>query len=971
MITEIKDTLLILGTTEEHRDELKVVLSENYNLLEAQNITQCLMLLENNRKYVAMLIINAPDVTNDEIRMLSDAANAGKKNEIPLIFIADSHTGLELEERALLFGALDVILKPFSPLTIQRRIRTIMDLYAHKNNLEKMVDEQSVMIRNTNQIMLDALSAIIEYRSTESGNHVLRIRRFTKMLLEEVMKNCPEYELTEEIIEIISSASTLHDIGKISVPDAILNKPGRLTEQEFEIMKTHSTVGSTLVRQLSGMGDETYLRYAYNIALYHHERWDGNGYPEGLSGDDIPICAQVVGLADVFDALTTKRVYKPAYPYKEAINMILNGESGHFSPKLLECFKHIRSDFVELASQYADGYSPKSDNIAVPLPTPKWQASSRSTLQLIQAKQQALLHYIDDTVIELDLDNDIYHVVYNPNPVFDSIIPTGSFDTIIDSLSTSLLYSEDKNVIDEMQEFVSKTFRGGNEKRRSFFVRLYDATADNYQKYEIVFLRVDSGNPDQHLITVVWHREDNQRTMAKARGSLHSSPALYGLVSTAIRCELGKDMHIDAGTAELYQLTGFTEKEILNLYGGSLMKMIAPEDHKSFEKAIRDAERLGGKMEAEFRIVTKNSGYLWVLVKGRAGLEADGREYFYLAIRDNSKNKMIHQQLLSSIERSEMIIEESGAIIFEWNLIEDNMYCSPKWQDVFGYVPVSENYGSQLGIATHFHPDSLSSVQEAIKKIHEGEINVSFDVRIANVSGQYLWMKITAVGVRDDKNTLIKIIGMIQNIDELKKAALELKDEAERDALTRLFNKATTESRIDEYFHTMSEGEIAGIIAFDLDNFKSVNDTKGHLFGDMLLSQVGLSLKRLFRTQDIIGRIGGDEFVVLIKNIPDRKVLKNRCELLRDTMRMMFEKIVPDVELSCSIGAAIAPVHGKTYVEVFRHADEALYSVKNNGKNDYRIYSVRGKFEEGLDIESRNTRIDSDDPGRWEWLSEK
>ena len=269
-----------------------------------------------------------------------------------------------------------MINKHFSSASARRRLQVIINAYLYRWQLEKAVAEQSETIQRAKQVMMDALSAILEHRSTESGKHVLRIRSFTRILLEEVAKHYPEYGLDEDTIRTIASASALHDIGKISIPDDILNKPGKLTAEEFEVMKTHTTVGGELVHHLEGIGDEGYLRYAYNIAMYHHERWDGRGYPTGLKGDEIPICAQVVGIADAYDALTTERSYKKAFSCATAVNMILNGECGAFAPELYECFKRVRNEFSELAIRYADGYSPKNDTITAPLPKPAWQPPS-------------------------------------------------------------------------------------------------------------------------------------------------------------------------------------------------------------------------------------------------------------------------------------------------------------------------------------------------------------------------------------------------------------------------------------------------------------------------------------------------------------------------------------------------------------------------------------------------------------------
>lgn len=375
MISRLKDTLLLVGDAASDRAKLRGIFSSGYDLLEAENVAQAHLLLQQNSSCIAAVLADLPLSAGDDVRLLASSCLPGTPKEIPLILFASSTETESQEELAFSLGATEVVLRPYTATVAQRRVQTIIDLFVHKWHLEKMVDEQSQTIRNTNQVMLDALSAIIEHRNTESGNHVLRIRRFTEILLKEVASFCPEYKLNEQSIRIISNASALHDIGKISIPDSILNKPDRLTPEEYEIIKTHTTVGGQLVENLSGMGDVEYLRYAYNIALHHHERWDGNGYPQGLKGDAIPICAQVVGMADAFDALTSPRVYKPAIPYEQAVNMIVNGECGIFSPKLVECFKRVRTQLVKLAHQYADGYSPKSDHITLPLPA----RSGRST----------------------------------------------------------------------------------------------------------------------------------------------------------------------------------------------------------------------------------------------------------------------------------------------------------------------------------------------------------------------------------------------------------------------------------------------------------------------------------------------------------------------------------------------------------------------------------------------------------------
>lgn len=261
-------------------------------------------------------------------------------------------------------------MKPFEPHVVRRRVQNVVELNLHKLGQQERIEEQAAKLRESNAVMVDALSSIIEYRSVETGQHIQRIRMFTRVLLEEVARCHPEYGLDARKIDMISSASSMHDIGKIAIPDAILNKPGRLTDEEFEIMKTHSQRGCEMLANLDRMGDQEYLQYAYNICRYHHERWDGRGYPDGLKGDAIPVCAQVVGIADCYDALTTDRVYRGALPAEQAFNMILNGECGSFSPRLLECFKSVQGAFAQLSQEYADG-TRRTHPAAVPRRAPE------------------------------------------------------------------------------------------------------------------------------------------------------------------------------------------------------------------------------------------------------------------------------------------------------------------------------------------------------------------------------------------------------------------------------------------------------------------------------------------------------------------------------------------------------------------------------------------------------------------------
>ncbi|MDE7250278.1 MAG: HD domain-containing protein, partial [Lachnospiraceae bacterium] len=275
-------------------------------------------------------------------------------DKIPVILIT-GETIIDSDDQAYSFGVADVMHKPFYPHIVKRRGKNIIELYQNKRHMqdrlkeqEKEIREQEKQIRENNEFMIDALSSVVEFRSLETGEHIRRIKYFTRIMLKYLMKYFPKYGLTPAQVDEIARASALHDIGKIGIPDAILLKPGRLTSEEFEVMKKHTTIGCEVLEKFKEKQSGDFYRYCYEICRYHHERWDGNGYPDHLKGEEIPISAHIVAIADVYDALVSPRVYKSAYANKIAYDMIMNGECGQFSPDVLECFALAKEDFFNI-----------------------------------------------------------------------------------------------------------------------------------------------------------------------------------------------------------------------------------------------------------------------------------------------------------------------------------------------------------------------------------------------------------------------------------------------------------------------------------------------------------------------------------------------------------------------------------------------------------------------------------------------
>ena len=953
MKSRLKDTLLLIGSD---RAKLHDIFSENYYILEAETPQQALQLLEQSSSCIAAVLADIPLGDGTALRSVIDACHPDTDDEIPVIAFIDAG---EREELAFVLGVADAVVKPYSTLSVQKRIQVLVDLYSHRWHLEQVVEEQNRTLRNAHQTMLDALSTVIEYRSAESGNHVLRIRRLTRILLQEVARTCPEYQLTDTLIDTISSAAALHDIGKISIPDSILNKPGRLTPSEFEIMKSHTTLGAQLVEQLEGLGDIQYLRYTYNICLYHHERWDGGGYPKGLRGDDIPICAQVVSIADVFDALTTDRVYKSAYDYDTAVNMILNGECGQFSPKLLECFKHVRQEMFRLAQQYSDGYSPKADQIRIPLPDPKQIHHPLNSLELSQLKYQTLLHHINDTIIELDVDSKIYHVVNNPNPDFTALISGASFDELLSRLIREGVRPEDAAETSELQQAFSQKLFAQNQRKHSFRCKLYSPLQDAYLPYEITALRVNTELPSQRIVLAVFHNLASHEEMAipQARKALLDTPAMHDLMSTPLCCQADDAHSILEGSNYLLSITGFTAREIREQFGDSLAAMVEERDRDIFLAMCSDPLRYTQALKYRYRLRARTGKSVWVQDRSRLVQAADGQLLCYHSLCEIDECMEKQQALETVFAHNQVIIDQTEGVIFRWDLGTEEMEFTQKWAERFGHTTHYPQFHQQIESGILFHPDDMPALQRFTKGLQDNCHTDTLELRIINVEGRYLWSRIRATSIGTDKPE--HIIGIIYDINDLKSDALRSRQQAQRDTLTKLLNKSSTEQAITNYLAEETEGSHA-LLVLDLDNFKSVNDSYGHLYGDAVLTQIGTTLRSLFRSHDIIGRIGGDEFLILLKNIPDRDMVIDRCQLLVETFRSQLRKLMPDLSVSVSIGCAIAPIHGANYAELFRNADNALYNAKRRGKNQFNIYSPQEKYDFMLDTTIRTTRIDSD-----------
>ena len=408
--TTQKHIILIADDSEMNRAILTDMLGEEYDIIEAEDGLQALEILRHQRAELSLVLLDIVMPKMDGFGVLAEMNRQRWIEDVPVIMIS-AETKASHVERAYELGVTDFIGRPFDALIVHRRVVNTILLYAKQNKLMSLVTEQIYEKEQQSNLMVDILSHIVEFRNGESGLHVRRVRLLTEFFLNRLTQLTDRYSFTTAEAANIVTASALHDIGKIAIPEEIINKPGRLTEEEFAVMKTHSMIGAQMLADLPIYHKEPLVETAYQICRHHHERYDGGGYPDGLAGDDIPISAQIVSLADVYDALTSDRVYKKAIPHKEAIQMIIDGKCGSFHPLLLHCLADS-VDIIEtlLDSSHSEEFdSLRIRNTAEEILRRKELTVSERTLQLLEQermKNESLATLAGEIQFEYALDTD-------------------------------------------------------------------------------------------------------------------------------------------------------------------------------------------------------------------------------------------------------------------------------------------------------------------------------------------------------------------------------------------------------------------------------------------------------------------------------------------------------------------------------------------------------------------------------------
>lgn len=408
-------------------------------------------------------------------------------------------------------------------------------------------------------------------------------------------------------------------------------------------------------------------------------------------------------------------------------------------------------------------------------------------------------------------------------------------------------------------------------------------------------------------------------------------------------------------------MLGYTQQDIEEKFQNSFWEMIEQRDREVTLAEVQRQMALGPDKELEYRMTCKDGRTIWVLDKGHLLRDEEGNQYFCCVLVDVTRSKELEEKLRLSLERHQIIMDQTTDILFEWDIQADTMIFSGNWEKKFGCPPVTQHVSRLFWQAPYILPEDQPLFTKLLSRIRGGEHYAEEEIRILNGKQNAVWCRIRITGLTDKTGRAVRAVGAILDIDAEKKKAQSLMERAQRDMLTKLYNKGSSQEYIQAVLANNVPGKMAALMIIDLDNFKHMNDTMGHLFGDALLSEVAHSIQKQFRSEDIVGRVGGDEFLVFLGQIPNAALAEQKAVQVMKAIGEMAVQELTEVELSCSIGIAIYPECGHTYHELFQRADQALYRAKNQGKGRYCIADAKLLSEEFpvQPCSAANTRIDS------------
>jgi putative two-component system response regulator len=816
--TKTRQKILIADDSRTNRALLINMLENEYDLVEVENGAEAVAALQEEAEEFSLLLLGIEMPEMDGFEVLAFMNKYRWIDDIPVIMISDESSSACME-RAYDFGVTDFISRPFDAVVVRRRVENTMLLAARQRRLTNIVAEQIYEKEKSDKLMISILSHIVEFRNGESGMHVLHINTITEMLLKKLMQMTDRYPLTQSDINRICMASSLHDIGKIAIPGEVLNKPGRLTAEEFEIMKGHSETGARMLSDLPiDQKNEPLVKVAYEICRWHHERYDGGGYPDHLKGDEIPISAQVVSLADVYDALTSERCYKKAFSHEQSMEMILGGQCGAFNPLLLDCLREIGEALRHEMSDHPEPESTDHDMKKISEQIRNYDLTSAERVLQHRELERQQTQFLASTATE-----PIFR--YTVSPPLLTLNEAGA-----------ALFGAGEAFVNPFE----------NEKLHSYI---------RPEAVEALRRKAAETTPEHPTVTM-----DIQIRVA---GQDHW-----------FRCIL--------------RTLWFSDDH--ENHAGSVGRLVdVQEAHKEMEEETEIA--FGNRMKlglAGSQNLLREGYRSMTGVEARAMIRELHGIFDFVRLVDAGVNRQV------TISDEGELHHTTYCCYGVWNrkercenCISAKCLCSQNRQGKFEFV----NEDIYFVLAIYVEVDGNSYSLEMVSKITD--------------------------------ETMLGGTGR----EELVEYITEHNQKLHLDPVTSVYNR--------RYYEEQLAGvrRAKAVAMLDVDQFKEINDTYGHQTGDQALVLIAEAIRSCVRSTDAVVRYGGDEFVIVFRDIP-KHVFERKLEEIQQSVSSIRVPSVPGLRLSLSVGGVYSS--GKI-ADMLNEADTRMYRAKREKKRRMKM----------------------------------
>ena len=916
----VKQKILIADDSEINRALLMEILGDGYEYLEAENGVRAVELLREHTD-IALVLLDIMMPQMDGFDVLKVMRCYSWLDEIPVIMISAAKDTANIE-RAYDLGVADYMRRPFERVMVLRQVQNVLMLYAKQKRLTRLVTDQVYEKEHNSVLMISILSHVVEFRNSESGLHVLHIRTLTDLLLHQLVNKTDRYQLDESDISLISTASALHDLGKIVIPTEILNKPGRLTAEEYAVIKTHTVKGARILRDLSntiGEENEPLLQVAYAICRWHHERWDGGGYPDKLKGDAIPIAAQVVALADVYDALTSDRCYKPAYDHDTALRMILNGECGAFNPLLLECLNEsselLRQELQrnEWDRSFHQDTHRLSEEILHREALPREDRSQR----LLNLERERTQFYADQCG-GIQFDYDLLSGRGDAIPIAAQVVALADvYDALTSDRCYKPAYDHDTALrmilngecgafnplllecLNESSELLRQELQR-NEWDRSFH-------QDTHRLSEEILHREALPREDRSQRLLNLERERTQFYADQCGGIQFDYDLLSGRVTVTNHY---------ASAAERTQVLDFDHGEGLNFLSLKDRRRLL----EALEKATPEIPQASFPVE-----VQTGGGYQPHRLVLRTQWSRGGQRRCVSVV-----GQLLPEQTEDAKAQPDVLLHSSGGSMAA---------VLQQLQGVFDLVRLVDPERAKV---LTLHPDGTLEEQAGHchvvwNKAGRCENCISAKVFTSKktlnkieFNGEDAYFVLSRYVEINGRGCVLEMVSKLSNGRWLDMGGHRMLLDRSEDFDNSAFMDPLTGAYSRRYFEKFlaDSEQINGVVVIDVDRFKAVNDGYGHLVGDKALESVSAAVQACLRESDILVRYGGDEFLLLMPQLrPEGLPLV--MDRIQEAVRQARVESHPEIRLSISVGG-VCGVHPLR--EAIRQADDRMYQNKARNK---------------------------------------